>query len=409
VLSAAETLRRFPGIRRKRLSGGALWHDYQAIHPDRMNWSVALAASEAGATLVNGAEATGPLFDSGRVSGARVRDCETGVEHDVQAAATLICAGTRLESVLGAFGVAGAPPLLRAMNVLVDRPAGETGVASPGMSGRMLTAVPWRGFVLAGTHQSRDVVPPSETAPPAAHLDEMIADVNAAFPGLEIGWPDVRLVHYGLTPAIVHRGVAELMPESMVRSHAGEGRPGLLSVVGVKFTTARWTAETAVDLVCAELSRTAPRSRTAETALPFAVLPSKLAELVDTLTLRYRHVTPEAIGHVVSWYGDEAEAVLTFASERGLVDTLGPTVPVLSGEIAYAAVHSQARHLADAVLRRTALGSTGHPGTAALARAAAVVAELLSWSAERTASEIALVERRYPSAASYGTLNALKT
>ena len=80
----------------------------------------------------------------------------------------------------------------------------------------------------------------------------------------------------------------------------------------------------------------------------------------------------------------------------GLVDRLAPDIPLLSGEVAYAIEHADAVHLSDVVLRRTSLGSAGHPGPAALERAATIMAERLGWSDERRAQEIALVEEIYP-------------
>jgi glycerol-3-phosphate dehydrogenase len=47
------------------------------------------------------------------------------------------------------------------------------------------------------------------------------------------------------------------------------------------------------------------------------------------------------------------------------------------------------------VLRRTELGSAGHPGKAALDRAAAIAGEELSWSEERKRAEIRAVEDFY--------------
>jgi len=54
------------------------------------------------------------------------------------------------------------------------------------------------------------------------------------------------------------------------------------------------------------------------------------------------------------------------------------------------------------VLRRTPLGSAGYPGQPALARAAAVMAGELNWTAERVVQEIADVERVYPSTGAIG-------
>jgi glycerol-3-phosphate dehydrogenase len=68
---------------------------------------------------------------------------------------------------------------------------------------------------------------------------------------------------------------------------------------------------------------------------------------------------------------------------------------VLAGEIAYAAENADAVRLADAVLRRTALGGAGHPGSEALQRAAAIMAETCGWTDARRDEELAATERVY--------------
>ena len=60
------------------------------------------------------------------------------------------------------------------------------------------------------------------------------------------------------------------------------------------------------------------------------------------------------------------------------------------------AAHSYAARLSDAVLRRTPLGSAGHPGHKVLGRAAEVMAAEGLWSPARLAEELAAVEAMYP-------------
>ena len=394
--STAATRRLFPGIVEDRLAGGAVWYDYQTRHPDRLNWTVALAARRAGATLANYVEAIAPLKDGSRIAGARVRDRITGREQDVQATVTLLAAGSGLGAVHAAFGTNGAPPLVRAMNLLLDRPARDIATAAPGRSGRMLTAVPWRGFVLVGTHQSPEPVTIQESAPPPAVIDEFLADVNAAFPRLAATRRDIRLVHHGLTPAVVRSGRAELLPEPLVIDHQRQGTAGLVSLVGVKFTTARVAAEHAVDRVGHLLGKPRTRCRTGDVALPFAEIADVEGRLVETLRELGTPLDREVIDHLTSWYGTEAADVVRFAAAEDQLARVSPEHPVLRGEIAYAARHAQAARLSDAVLRRTPLGSAGHPGADALSQAASLMAGALGWNDARRAEEIALVERVYP-------------
>jgi glycerol-3-phosphate dehydrogenase len=393
--SAAATRRLFPGVAEQGLSGGAIWYDYQIRHPDRLSWTVALAARRAGAVLANWVCAETPLRAAGRVVGARVRDVITGRESDIEARVTIVAAGADVGALAPAFGIARTPPLLRAMNLLINRPARDIATAAPARSGRMLTTVPWRGFVLVGTHQSDSTVERGESAPPAAAVDAFLEDVNATFPRLKAAPHDIRIVHHGLTPAVVHNGKADLLPEPEVTRQTGEGA-GVISLVGVKFTTARSAAERAVDAACTELAGRFRRSRTATTPLPHADIADVEGRLIETLRELDLGLDRDVMEHLTSWYGTEASDIVRYAAQANLLDRLSPETPVLSGEMAYAVEHAQARVLSDAVLRRTPLGSAGHPGRAALDRAAEVVSDRLGWTAERRASEIKAVEGVYP-------------
>ncbi|MEZ5318611.1 MAG: FAD-dependent oxidoreductase [Vicinamibacterales bacterium] len=394
--SAAATRRLFPGIDGQRLAGGAVWYDYQAKHPDRLTWTVALAARDAGAVLANHARAVAPLREGAAVAGARVRDELTGRELDVPARVTLLAAGSALGPLLEAFGASGAPPLLRAMNLLVDRPARDIATAARGPSGRTLTAVPWRGFVLVGTHQSTAFVGPDEPRPPIEAVEAFLSDIQATFRALDVQATDVRLVHHGLVPATTRRGRAELLADTRIIRHARQGTRGLVSLVGVKYTNARTAAEAAVNAVLAELGRHAGRCRTASVPLPYAGIADGEGRLTEALREHRLDLDRDVREHLTSWYSTEAVAVVTHAIERQALDRLTDDQPYLTGEFSYAAEHASARTLTDAVLRRTPLGSAGHPGRAALERAAAAMAGPLGWSAEDVAREIAEIERIYP-------------
>ena len=394
--SAAATKRLFPGVSANGLTGGAIWYDYQTRHPDRLTWTVALAAQHAGARIVNYMTATKPITSNGRVVGAEVRDEITGQTSAIEASVTVLAAGGSLPQAMSAFGVDDAPPLVRAMNILVNRPARDIATAAPGPSGRMLTSVPWGGYVLVGTHQSTSAVPAGETAPPPEAVDAFLADANATFPTLAAELKDIRMLHHGLTPGQIRGGRLDLLAESSVIDHRAHGVVGLLSIVGVKYTTSRQTAERAVDLACLALGRPAGKCRTASTPLPHAGIADAEGRLIETLRELGVEVDRDVIDHLTSWYGTEAPDIARYAASINNVDRLSGSSPVLAAEIAYAADRASALHLSDAVLRRTALGSAGHPGQAALGRAADVMAARLGWTAEMRDAELAATDAAYP-------------
>jgi glycerol-3-phosphate dehydrogenase len=392
LVPASEVIGSFPGVRSRGLSGGAVWFDYQARHPDRLNWAVALAARAAGAELGNYFEVVGPGGKDAQ-AGIRVRDALDGGEVMVQCRAVVLATGSWVSQSLLAFGSTESRPLLRAMNILVARPASDISLAAPGRSGRMLTAVPWHDLTLIGTHQSERTFTTGDGRATAAELDALIDDANVAFPSFKITRDDIRVLHQGLTPAIVKGGRARLQPESEVLRVTTARQP-VFAVVGVKFTTARQTAERVVDLVSESLHARVTAPSTATSRLPHAGLISE-RERAQFLNTQRERVDAEVMAHLLDWYGTEAPTVWSLAHSLGLTWRLAPDTPVIAGEVAYAVRSAQAVTLADVVLRRTMLGAAGHPGRRALDQAAGVMEGLLEWSPEDRVREVAAVEEVY--------------
>jgi glycerol-3-phosphate dehydrogenase len=166
-------------------------------------------------------------------------------------------------------------------------------------------------------------------------------------------------------------------------------------MIGVKYTGARLAAEHAVDAVVQDIGGRR-RCPTAALVLPHADIADVEGRLLETARDIRVSLERDQIEHLGGWYGTEASDVLRYSEAHGLLQRLDGTVPVVAGEIAYAVDHAQAIHLSDAVLRRTPLGSAGHPGLPALEAAAAVMGQKLGWSADQRAAEVAEVVRRYP-------------
>jgi glycerol-3-phosphate dehydrogenase len=263
----------------------------------------------------------------------------------------------------------------------------------------MLTSVPWSGFVLVGTHQSVAAVAADEIEPPAEAIDAFLADANATFPLLSAERKDIRMLHHGLTPAMTSGGRVDFLPDSQIIDHGRQGTPGVVSLVGVKYTTARATAERAVTEICRAIGRPAGPCRTSATVLPHAGIADAEGRLIETLRDLRLDLDRDVIDHLTSWYGTEAPDIARFAASIDLVDRIQPQSSVLAAEIAYAATHAHALHLGDAVLRRTAVGSAGHPGRATLECAATVMGRTLGWTDEQRAAELAATEAVYPATA----------
>lgn len=355
--SATVTTRLFPGITATGLTGGALWYDYQTTQAERLTWCVAMAAEASGATLVNYVEALGPRANG--AAGITARDVLTSRTFEIAARVVIFSAAEGLAALHDAFGLTGAPPVIRAMNLLIDRPAMDMAHVAAASTGRMLTAVPWRGYILVGTSQTDHAVAPgtrATTGDIAAFLDE----ANSAFPYLQATLDDIRLVHDGLVPAAPGKRGLDLPRDFEVRSHADQGKPALISMIGAKYTTARLAAEHAIDAACRQLGKTVTRSLTAERPLPHAQIADVEGHLIETARDTGGPLDTDVLHHLAAWYGTEAPALLRYArASRWGDERVMASSPVLAAEVAYARDHAMAMTPDDVMYRRTALGGAG--------------------------------------------------
>jgi glycerol-3-phosphate dehydrogenase len=391
VVGRIEAIERFPGVPRRGLTGAAVWHDYLAVEADRLTFSWAQAAAGHGAQLANYVEATGVLVNGGRAGGVRAVDRLSGRELEIAAHMTIAATG-------GRFDPAETPsvPLLRAMNLVTRREAAGEAFGARTTGGRHLFLVPWKQRALFGTWEA-SLSGPGPPCSLGGDVERFIAALNTAFPALDLTIDDVTLVHHGAVPARPgENGTATLETRERIIDHADAGRPGLLSVAGTKYTTARATADRVVDLVLAAMNRPHIAGRTAETPLPGGDLPN-IPTTVSEARRQYDAVLPsDTIPHLVAAYGSRYRDIANLAVQRDEWHAkLAPDAPVIGAQLVWAARYEMALTLQDAVVRRTPLGALGHPGQAAAACAAEILAAELGWSDERKAHEIRALEDFY--------------
>ena len=401
ILSRDETLRLNPVVAPDGVTGGALWYDYQMQSTDRVTLSFLLSALDAGACAANYVRAGRFLQEHTRVVGVLAEDRMTGTQFPIRAAVVINAAGPWASAMLGNLPEAarGAPPpkLSRAMNVVTSKMVNDHacgGVAN----GRYLFMVPWRDVAMIGT--SHDVHDGAADGLRVTRwdLEAFLKDAREAFPLASLSSNDVRLVHRGLLPMIDGDGThVRLVKESRVVEHGDHGLPGLVSMFGVRYTTARHTAQQAVDAAFRSMGhQTPPPCRTAETPLHGGSIVHMDNFLRAILVRDFEGITPATLRRIASTYGTGYESVLRIARDvPALARPLGQTCEVIGAEILYAAKQEMALKLTDAVIRRTEAGAAGHPGADALERAATVMARAHGWDTARTRSEIEDVENFY--------------
>ena len=251
VLSPSEVLRRFSGANEQGLRGGALWHDALLVNPSRLIMEILHWASSMGGKAWNYVQAETLLVSNGKINGVTVKDREFGRTLDLKTTKVINCAGPWSRKIGHRFDQ-DVPKLMSsslAFNLVLDRPPLSDcalAVRAKKKNSNMFFLVPMNGLQVAGTFHAGWNGDPEHAPPPGSLIQLFLNELNEAVPSWDLKLDDVLRVHSGLIPTRIP-GDRRPSTKSRIVDHANHGGvEGLVSVSGIKYTTARAIAEKAV-------------------------------------------------------------------------------------------------------------------------------------------------------------------
>jgi glycerol-3-phosphate dehydrogenase len=407
-LSTRGALRRAPALRPDRLAGAMTYYDAQ-VDDARYTITVARTAARHGAHVLTRASAVSLLRDGSRVTGAVVRDEETGRVFDVHASRVIVCAGVWSDLVHSASGVRAGYQvrMSKGVHLVMPRSAIE---ADTGMivrtSKSVLFFIPWDTRWIVGTTDTEWSGDRDEPAATVEDVDYILREANRVL-ARPLTRADVLAVYAGLRPLVAgppadsRAGNGEKPTTKLSREHVVDTPlPGLASIAGGKFTTYRLMARDVVDAAVADLPEPPPPSVTGQ--LPLLGADGLPAVRASAARLASDYDVPPAVSeHLIARYGSLATEVLDLIrGDKTLGRPLVEGHPYLRAEVAYAVTHEGALHAEDVLARRVRLLiESSDAGLAAAPEVTVIMAGLLGWNRKRRAAEL----RRYQD---YATANA---
>lgn len=414
-ISREECLRLYPGIEKKGLTGAAIFCDGQIYNPPRLALSFIQSAAERGAIVGNYMEVEKFLLSQGQVSGVEVRDRLDGATFSIRGKMVLNATGPWAQWLLkslhdslpqrefsfsrDAYFVVRRP--LVGNHALTVSAATSDPDAVFSRGNRHLFLVPWRNYTLVGVWHVVHTQKPDDFTVTEGELITFLNEVNSACPWLNLSLADISRWHAGLVLFGENKpGEKDLSfgKRSQLIDHEKENNcRGLISLIGVRATTARGVAEKAIDLVVKKLGKTLESSQTACTPIFGGQIESFDEFLAESTRNRPSGMCPSVMQSLCKNYGINWKMVLRYA-EKGLKDFLPlGTSDVLKAEIRYAVKEEMAQKLSDVVLRRTDLATGEWPGDEALQQCAEIMAIELCWDTHRVKQEIDEVKKYFPS------------
>ena len=268
MISKSECSRLISGLNNENISGGAVWYDGQIVDADRLHVELLKDASRRGLCLANYLKAEEINISSAKASGVMAADQLTKRSFNINASIVINATGPwayRLLKQNFQNNKYQHQPLSKNFNIVVDHIGKDFafGVKSKrasdavvGSSKRMYFFTPWLNKTVIGTAHFEHGASQALDADISTELPEFVEEINEAYPSFNLDMQDIRYSYSGFTPAEPEDGkksVSRSHLTSMIDHAEEDGIDNLLSVVGVKYTTARSTAQRVVDLVLTKL------------------------------------------------------------------------------------------------------------------------------------------------------------
>ncbi len=393
-LSRTGTRRLFPSLREDVVTGAIEYYDGQ-VDDARYVATMARTAASLGAAIVPSARVVGLVRDAREVTGAVVRDMESGEEFAVSARTVIAATGVWSDDISELLDNPGAPvrrPALRVraskgVHLVVPRSAisGDAGLILRTPTS-VLFVLPWGGHWIIGTTDTDWDLDRAHPAATARDIEYLLDQVNHWL-ARPLSTSDIEGVYAGLRPLLSGE---DDQTSKLSREHAVvEPMLGLMLVAGGKYTTYRVMAADVVDRAARRLGPGIPPSTTDQ--LPLLGADGYRPMWTNRADLARRHgMSVGALEHLLERYGSlSLELLALIAADPRLGRPIEGAPEYLAVEAAYAVLAEGALHLEDVMTRRTRISiETPHRGVDSAAHIASLMGAVLGWDAARQAREV---------------------
>ncbi|MCS4532160.1 glycerol-3-phosphate dehydrogenase/oxidase [Corynebacterium sp. ES2730-CONJ] len=397
--SKSGALSLFPDIKEDQITGAIRFYDAR-VDDARLVITLIRTAARYGAYTANRTQVVNLEKEGFRVTGAVVRDLETGKEYTIKAKNIINATGVWTEQTQALADTSGGLKVLASKGIHIvipkDRIKGKTGLFLR-TEKSVLFIIPWKRYWVIGTTDTKyheDFVNPVANK---EDIDYILDHANAVLTS-DLTHDDIIGTWAGLRP-LLQPGTADgdkTKSTKISREHTvTEAAPGLTVIAGGKLTTYRVMAEDAVDFALGANKAKQMPSRTQLTPLIGADGYHALWNRREELAAEYQ-LSVDHIEDLLDRYGSDIFTLLeSIKEEETLGHELGAAPEYLRAEIAFACTHEGALHLEDIMVLRTRLNHEKKDrGLAAVLEIADLAAVYLGWDEERKQHEIDSYQQR---------------
>ncbi|AZQ70886.1 MULTISPECIES: glycerol-3-phosphate dehydrogenase/oxidase [Streptomyces] len=365
VITPAKAKADNPGLRTDNLKAVAVYYDHQ-MNDSRVAVMTVRAAVESGAVVLNHAEVTGLRFTHGKVTGAELKDRVDGTEFGIDARVVLNATGPWVDHLrkLEDKGAAPSIRLSKGAHIVMKRKSPwKAAMATPIDKYRITFALPWEDQLLLGTTDTQYEGDPADVRATEEDIQQILDEAAFSIQDADL---DRDLMTYAFAGLRVLPGgpgdVAQAKRETVV----SEGKGGMLSVAGGKWTTYRHIGRT----VMKKLAQVpgSPLTEDMEpisslvrrTPLPGVANPNAVAHRLLVDREPGSRMDPLTARHLATHYGSLSFDIARLVNENPeLGERIHEDGPEIWAQVVYARDHEWAETVDDVLRRRTTLTIRG--------------------------------------------------
>ncbi|MEU8862491.1 glycerol-3-phosphate dehydrogenase/oxidase [Streptomyces umbrinus] len=366
LLSPSKAAQDVPELRTDNLKAVAVYGDDQ-MNDSRMALMTVRGAVESGATVLNHAAVTGLRFTRGRVTGAELKDTLSGDEFGVSARLVLNATGPWVDHLRKMEDEHAAPSirLSKGAHLVLKRTSPwKAALATPIDKYRITFALPWEDMLLLGTTDEAYEGDPADVSVNEKDISQILDEAAFSIRDQQLSRD---LITYSFAGLRVLPGGPGDTSKAKRETVVTEGRGGMLSVAGGKWTTFRHIGRTVMKKL-----ESLPGRPLGEDFEPISELPKKLPlpGVANPRAVAHRllvdgpapgpRMGADTARHLSTHYGSLAFDIARLANDNPeLAQRVHPDAPEIWAQVVYARDNEWAETADDVLRRRTTLTIRG--------------------------------------------------
>ncbi len=328
-----------------------IFHFYDAQMNDaRLCLENILSAIDSSAICLNYCQAIDFIREGEKIIGVQAQDILSNHKIEIRAKVVVNATGPWVDQLLRLQKKELRPRLrtTKGVHIVLPRLSDHHALLlTTASDGRVFFCLPWGAHSLVGTTDTDFSKSADEVSIEPKDIHYLLNEIQRVFPQRKISATDIISSFAGLRPLVSEEGskASQVSREYKIE----ETFPGLISILGGKFTTYRSLAEKVVDQISKKLSLHQARScQTASTLLPGAKINFGLGAFKKEWGLSH-----ETASHLIKNYGAKSIEIMKLAKEFSLEGRVCTNHPHIKAEILYAFTREYAQTLEDFFTRRT--------------------------------------------------------